>query len=121
MTSSASPAERASRFYVGTDIGGTFTDMAVIDHSGVCELFKLPTTPEDRSQSVLDCFVLAAAHYGLPVAEFLSRVRYFAHGTTVATNALIERAGAPTALLTTRGAGDALLIKRGTVTWASMG
>ena len=121
MTSPASPAAGTSQFYVGTDIGGTFTDMAVIDDSGVCELFKLPTMPEDRSQSVLDCFALAAAHYRLSVAEFLSRVPYFAHGTTAATNALIERTGAPTALLTTRGAGDALLIKRGTVTWASMG
>jgi N-methylhydantoinase A len=110
-----------TRFCVGTDIGGTFTDMAVIDDTGACELFKLPTTPEDRSQSVLDCFGLAAAHYGLPAGDFLARVSYFAHGTTAATNALIERKGAPTALLTTRGAGDALLIQRGTASWASMG
>jgi N-methylhydantoinase A len=110
-----------NRFHVGTDIGGTFTDMAVVDEAGGCELFKLPTTPEDRSQSVFDCFGLAAKHYGLTVRSFLERVVYFAHGTTTATNALIERTGAPTALLTTRGAGDALRIQRGTVSWASAG
>jgi N-methylhydantoinase A len=109
------------RFYVGTDIGGTFTDMAVIDDAGGRELVKLPTTPDDRSQGVLDCFALAAERYGLPVREFLERTQYFAHGTTTATNALIERTGAPTALLTTRGAGDSLLIQRGTASWASAG
>jgi len=109
------------RFYVGTDIGGTFTDMAIIDDAGGRELVKLPTTPDDRSQGVLDCFALAAERYGLPVREFLERTEYFAHGTTTATNALIERTGAPTALLTTRGAGDSLLIQRGTASWASVG
>jgi N-methylhydantoinase A len=110
-----------ARFYVGTDIGGTFTDMVVADELGTGRQFKLPTTPEDRSRGVLDCLALAADSYGLPVGEFVARVGYFAHGTTTATNALIERTGAPTALLTTRGAGDSLLIQRGTASWAAAG
>lgn len=109
------------RFYVGADIGGTFTDMIVTDEAGAGQLFKLPTTPEDRSQGVLDCLGLAAAHYGLAASEFTRQVAYFAHGTTTATNTLIERTGAPAALLTTRGAGDSLLIQRGTASWASAG
>jgi N-methylhydantoinase A len=109
------------RFYVGADIGGTFTDVIVMDEAGVGQMFKLPTTPEDRSQGVLDCLGLAAAHFGLAPGEFTRQVAYFAHGTTTATNALIERSGAPTALLTTRGAGDSLLIQRGTASWASAG
>jgi N-methylhydantoinase A len=109
------------RYYVGTDVGGTFTDMAVVDDTGKGQLFKLPTTPEDRGQGVLDCFRLAAASYRLALGDFIARVAYFAHGTTTATNALIERAGAPTALLATRGAGDSLLIQRGAASWASAG
>ena len=109
------------RFYVGADIGGTFTDVIVMDEDGVGQMFKLPTTPEDRSQGVLDCLGLAAAHFGLAPGEFTRQVAYFAHGTTAATNALIERSGAPTALLTTRGACDSLLIQRGTASWASAG
>jgi N-methylhydantoinase A len=109
------------RFYVGADIGGTFTDVIVMDQAGDGQLFKLPTTPEDRSQGVLDCLGLAAAHYGLAASDFIRQVAYIAHGTTTATNALIERNGAPAALLTTRGFGDSLLIQRGTASWASAG
>jgi N-methylhydantoinase A len=115
------PRMTPMRFYVGTDIGGTFTDMVVADDTSAERQFKLPTTPEDRSQAVLDCLALAADSYGLPVRDFVACVDYFAHGTTVATNALIERAGAPTALLTTRGAGDSLLVQRGTASWAAAG
>jgi N-methylhydantoinase A len=115
------PRMTPARFHVGTDIGGTFTDMVVADEEGAGRQFKLPTTPEDRSQGVLDCLALAADGYGLPTRDFVARIGYFAHGTTTATNALIERTGAPTALLTTRGAGDSLLIQRGTASWAAAG
>ena len=109
------------RYFVGADIGGTFTDMIVMNEGGMVQLFKLPTTPEDRSQGVLDCLRFAAGRYGLTAGSFARQIAYFAHGTTTATNALIERTGAPTALLTTRGAGDSLLIQRGTASWAGAG
>ncbi|HLI27490.1 MAG TPA: hydantoinase/oxoprolinase family protein, partial [Chloroflexota bacterium] len=109
------------QFAVGTDIGGTFTDMVVVDQAGDVRVFKTPTTPQDRSRGVLDGFQLAAAEYGLSLEEFCRRVVYFAHGTTAATNALIERKGVRTGLLTTRGFGDTLLIQRAMGSWTGIG
>lgn len=108
-------------FSVGTDIGGTFTDMVVVDESSTLRLFKVPTTPDDRSLGVVEGFRLAAAEYGMPVEEFVRRVRYFAHGTTAATNALIERTGATTGLITTRGFADTLLLQRAMSSWVGRG
>src|SRR3712207_1007918 len=109
------------QFSIGTDIGGTFTDMVVIDEQGGVRVFKTPTTPDDRSRGVVDGFELAAAEYGVSLDEFCRRASYFAHGTTAATNALIERKGAPTGLLTTRGFGDTLLIQRAMGSWTGIG
>ena len=109
------------QFAVGTDIGGTFTDMVVIDGDTTVRVFKTPTTPQDRSLGVIEGFKLAAVEYGLTLEEFCRRTHYFAHGTTAATNALIERKGAPTGLLTTRGFGDTLLIQRAMGSWTGIG
>jgi N-methylhydantoinase A len=108
-------------FSVGTDIGGTFTDMVVIDDQSQVRLFKLPTTPEDRSLGVLHGFQAAAEAYGLSVPEFTAAVDYFAHGTTAATNALIERKGELTGLITTRGTADTLFIQRAMGSWTGIG
>lgn len=109
------------RFFVGTDVGGTFTDLVVLRDGRPPRLFKSPTTPEDRSEGVVNALELAAASYGMGLAEFCASVEYFAHGTTAATNALIERKGAPTALLTTRGFADTMLIQRSMTSWVGMG
>lgn len=112
----------ASRsFCVGADIGGTFTDIVVIDDQSQVRLFKLPTTPEDRSLGVLHGFQAAAEAYGMSVPEFTAAVDYFAHGTTAATNALIERTGETTGLITTRGTSDTLFIQRGMGSWTGIG
>lgn len=108
-------------FSVGTDIGGTFTDMVVIDDQSQVRLFKLPTTPEDRSLGVLHGFQAAADAYGMSVPEFTAAVDYFAHGTTAATNALIERKGETTGLITTRGTADTLFIQRAMGSWTGIG
>jgi N-methylhydantoinase A len=109
------------QFAVGTDIGGTFTDMVVIDGESGVRVFKTPTTPQDRSLGVVEGFKLAAAEFGLSLEEFCRRTAYFAHGTTAATNALIERKGEPTGLLTTRGFRDTLLIQRAMGSWTGIG
>ncbi|HEY7068248.1 MAG TPA: hydantoinase/oxoprolinase family protein [Chloroflexota bacterium] len=109
------------QFAVGTDIGGTFTDMVVIDGGASVRVFKTPTTPQDRSLGVVEGFKLAAAEYELSLEEFCRRTTYFAHGTTAATNALIERKGEPTGLLTTRGFRDTLLIQRAMGSWTGIG
>ena len=112
---------RDRNFYVGTDIGGTFTDMVVIDDQQGTRQFKTPTTPADRSQGVVEAFSVAAAEYGMTAEEFCAQVAYFAHGTTAATNALIERKGEPTGLITTRGMEDTLLIQRSMGSWTGVG
>ncbi|CAA9475629.1 MAG: N-methylhydantoinase A [uncultured Solirubrobacteraceae bacterium] len=86
---------------VGVDVGGTFTDLAAIS-GGRLVTAKVPTTPDDQSAGVLDA--IAAGAVG-PVAAF-------AHGMTVATNALLERSGARTALVTTEGFRDVIEIGR---------
>ena len=90
----------------GVDVGGTFTDFVFLDAAGRLTVRKRPSTPADPSQSVLQGLREAQAESVL-AARFL-----LAHGTTVATNALLERRGAKTALLTTAGFRDVLAIGR---------
>ncbi|TDD34605.1 hydantoinase/oxoprolinase family protein [Actinomadura sp. KC06] len=94
---------------IGTDIGGTFTDFVVLDvETGQITLEKRLTTPDDPSRAVVEGIdVLRAAHPGL-----LERTEILAHGTTLVINALIERTGGTTALLTTEGFEDVLEIRR---------
>jgi len=110
-----------ARYRVGTDVGGTFTDMVVVDTAGSIRTFKAPTTTDDRSRGVMDVFALAAGELGLELGDFCTACAYIAHGTTAATNALIERNGELTALLTTRGFGDTLLVQRAKGSWTGMG
>ncbi len=94
---------------IGVDVGGTFTDVALYDEAaGAVAVHKLPSVPEDPSQGILRGIAAILAARGLPPAA----VTYLAHGTTVATNALLERRGARTALLTTKGFRDLLEIAR---------
>ena len=94
---------------LGVDIGGTFTDLVVVDEaSGAIRVGKVLTTAKDPAHGVEQ-----GVQALLDEAEMASgRVRAVAHGTTLATNALIERKGARTALLTTAGFRDALEIRR---------
>ncbi|HUZ83718.1 MAG TPA: hydantoinase/oxoprolinase family protein [Gaiellales bacterium] len=94
---------------VGVDVGGTFTD-AVVVHAGGEATAKVLTTPADRSLGVVEAVALALERAGVDP----SAVTDLAHGTTVATNALLERRGARTALVTTRGFGDLLALRRQT-------
>jgi N-methylhydantoinase A len=103
-------------FYVGIDIGGTFTDAVLVDDSGTARLLKTPTTPHDPAIGVNAALELAATELGLP--DVLSKVEYFGLGTTVATNALIERKGVKTAIITTKGFRDLMLMQRGTGHWS---
>lgn len=88
---------------VGIDVGGTFTDLAALGPDGLV-LAKVPTTPHDQSEAVL----AAVAAAGIDPAG----VEALAHGMTVATNALLERRGARTALITTKGFRDVIEIGR---------
>lgn len=100
-------------FIAASDIGGTFTDTVVADSTGAMRRYKALTTPEDLVQGVIATFDLAARDLALPLEDFVGRLRVFSHGTTVATNSLIERRGARTGILQTAGFGDTLFIQRG--------
>tara|TARA_Y100001934_G_scaffold163503_1_gene194834 strand:- start:25950 stop:28010 length:2061 start_codon:yes stop_codon:yes gene_type:complete len=96
-------------WFVGVDVGGTFTDFyAFNENSAVICVHKLPSTPENPARAILDGLDDLARNQGVLPTE-ISR---FAHGTTVATNALIQRRGANVALITTKGFRDLLEIGR---------
>ena len=90
-----------TRGRVGIDVGGTFTDLVALTDEGIVTA-KVPSTPEDQSQGVMSALAAAA----------VEAVEVLAHGTTVATNALLERKGARTALVTTEGFRDIIEIGR---------
>ena len=98
-------------FFVGTDVGGTFTDLWVADEVGTTRVFKTPTT-KDVQSGVLDAVALAAEGLGLSTEQFCGAIVRFGHGTTVGLNALLTGTGAQTAILTTRGFADTLEIGR---------
>src|SRR5437588_1207287 len=94
---------------VGVDIGGTFTDVALIDDaSGQIGVAKVPTTPRDFAQGVLAALEMAMQRYGLAAAD----VGLLSHATTIVTNAILQEKGARAALITTRGFRDVLELRR---------
>jgi N-methylhydantoinase A len=99
-------------YVIAVDSGGTFTDTCVVDESGTVTRAKAPSTPPDFEQGVLNSVTQAGERLGLSLADLLADTRLFAHGTTVATNILITRTGAKTALITTSGHEDAIIIGR---------
>ena len=100
-------------FTIGVDVGGTFTDLVAIDAAGRTVFAKSPSTPADQSIGVMAGLEELARRLGLPVAEMLAQTQRFVHGTTVATNALLERKGARVALLTTEGHRDIVEMREG--------
>jgi N-methylhydantoinase A len=87
---------------IGVDVGGTFTDLVAISPDGEISVRKVLTTPADQSEAV------AAALDGFKAAS----VERIVHGTTVATNALLERKGARVVLCATRGFADVIALRR---------
>src|SRR5690606_2503309 len=102
-------SDSTEKWLVGVDVGGTFTDFYARELStGKAHIHKRPSTPKDPSQAVL-----------LGLRELMDRAKIspeavtrFAHGTTVATNALLQRKGADVAVVTTKGFRDLLEIGR---------
>ncbi len=100
-------------YRVCVDVGGTFTDCLVLGEEGELKQFKSPTTPQDPSLGFLACLEKAAKDFRRPLATFLADVDLLIHGTTLATNTLINENGAKTGLITTRGFQDVIEIRRG--------
>lgn len=98
-------------YRIGIDTGGTFTDVSLIEeNTGKSYITKVPSTPDNPSLAVLNGIKQITAEIGIENEE----ISFFIHGTTVATNAMLEQKGAKTALLTTKGFKDVLQIGRQT-------
>jgi N-methylhydantoinase A len=95
-------------WFIGVDVGGTFTDFFAFDGEGRVALHKVASTPDDPGRAIVEGLKALVAEEGVPLAA-IARLE---HGTTVATNALIQRKGARVALITTSGFRDLLDIGR---------
>lgn len=100
-------------YKIGIDVGGTFTDFVVAKAGEGPRYFKTPSTPHDPSEGVLNGLEDLAKAYQLSVESLLKQTDLIIHGTTVATNTLVERKGARVGLLTTQGFRDLLEIREG--------
>jgi N-methylhydantoinase A len=100
-------------YRIGMDVGGTFTDLVAVDDSGLATLAKIPSTPEDPSIGVLDGLNRLAETLGTDLVALLAETERVVHGTTVATNALLEHKGARVGLLTTEGHRDVIEMREG--------
>jgi N-methylhydantoinase A len=100
-------------YRIGIDVGGTFTDVVAVDDAGRLTSVKVPSTPRDPSAGVLEGLRALADAAGRSLPALLAETERLVHGTTVATNALVERKGARVGLLTTEGHRDVLEMREG--------
>ena len=102
-----------TKYRIGIDVGGTFTDFLLASEDGSSEISKVLSTPENPSVGLMNGLMEIATAKDTSLQEFIRRVITIVHGTTVTTNAVLTRKGAKTALLTTKGLRDALEMRRG--------
>ncbi len=100
-------------YIVGIDIGGTFTDCVALDDGGNVTSVKVPSTPPNFEEGFQNALRAVAEEAGADLDSFLGDVDHVLHGTTVATNVMVQRSGAKVGMITTRGHGDATLIMKG--------
>lgn len=100
-------------YTIGIDVGGTFTDLVAVGPEQGAVFAKSPSTPADQSLGVMTGLEELARKLRLDRSDLLARTTRLVHGTTVATNALLERKGAKVALLTTEGHRDVLEMREG--------
>jgi N-methylhydantoinase A len=98
---------------IGIDVGGTFTDLVAVDDTGHSTLAKVASTPEDPSIGVMAGLDRLADLLDLSPSQLLAQTERIVHGTTVATNALLEHKGAKVGLLTTEGHRDVIEMREG--------
>ena len=98
---------------IAVDTGGTFTDLVIADADGVVTPVKSPTVPSDPAEGVIGAVQLAGERLGLSFGDLLRGCEQFIHGSTIATNTLLEGKGAKVGLITTFGFRDTLEIRRG--------
>jgi N-methylhydantoinase A len=99
--------------YIGVDIGGTFTDCVLVDSGGRHVTAKVLSTKTDPVEGVRAALIRLGEQIGSDLPTILASTSRFSHGTTIGTNAVLERRGARVGLITTAGHGDALAMMRG--------
>jgi N-methylhydantoinase A len=100
-------------FRIGVDIGGTFTDVSIVDSESNVHASKSLSLPSDPAKGVINALHQAAGQLGTTLPSLLSRTSLFVHGSTIATNTLLERTGAVVGLLGSHGFRDTIEIRRG--------
>lgn len=100
-------------YQVCIDIGGTFTDCLVSNSKGEIAIFKSPTTPGEFEKGFINVLHVAAEGYGLGGADFMKQIDLVVHGSTVSTNALVERKTVKVGLILTAGHQDILVLREG--------
>ena len=105
--------DRSKRLRFGVDTGGTFTDLIIEGVDDKLRLFKSPTTPDDPIRGLLNVIGVAAQEFGISREELLAQGDMLVHGTTRATNAIVENKTARTGFITTKGHRDMLVIREG--------
>ena len=100
-------------YRIGIDVGGTFTDLVAVDDHGRVVLAKAASTPSDPSLGVMQGLGFLAAELDKDLASLLDETERIVHGTTVATNTMLQYNGARTGLLTTEGFRDEIDLRRG--------
>ncbi len=107
------PGRPAAPWRIGVDVGGTFTDLVLADAQGATWVAKVPSVPADPSRGVHAALARVAVDLGMPLGNVLAGCALFVHGSTVATNTMLEGTGATVGLIATEGFRDALEIRRG--------
>ena len=100
-------------YVIGIDVGGTFTDFVVAQEGQPPRYFKTASTPNDPSEGLMAGLNDAVAAHDLSLGDFLASADMIIHGSTVATNTLVERKGAKVGLITTDGFRDLLEMREG--------
>ena len=100
-------------YRISVDTGGTFTDMVLVDEDGKFSIGKALTTPERISEGMFSALEVVAESVGKTARDLLAETNILIYGTTRATNAVVTKATARTAFLTTTGFRDILVLKEG--------
>lgn len=98
---------------IGVDVGGTFTDLVLVDAASRLFVFKSPSVPASPADGVLNVVATAARGLAISTEELIGHCALLVHGSTVATNAVLEGKGAKVGLIATHGHRDCLDIRRG--------
>ena len=99
-------------YSIGMDVGGTFTDVVIADEKNEVTVLKIPSTPRNPLDGIRSGLQAVADAMGISVKELVRRTDRLVHGTTVATNTMLQYSGAKTALLTTKGFRDSIEMRR---------